>query len=158
VGPGVYNENVTIGRSLILNGAQAGNPFAGRTFLGVGESTIQGLITVQAATVTIDGFSLTNPSQNFAILVKTAGDDAIITNNIIQTVGSISLATNPAAIYLEYGPDRVQIVGNKISDVVSIPTAQGILIGDSRSANLSLNILIAGTSISDISRVSRGAY
>src|SRR6185437_11296174 len=98
VGPGLYTENVTIGRSLILNGAEADNPVAGRTFFASGESTVHGLITVQAADVTIDGFSLTNPGQNFAILVKTAGDDALLTNNIIQTVGSNSLATNPAAI------------------------------------------------------------
>jgi hypothetical protein len=157
VAPGLYVENVTISRSLILNGAQAGNPVAGRVF-GVGESIVQGLITVQATNVTIDGFSLTNPGQNFGILVKTAGDNALITNNIIKTVGSTSLATNPAAIYLEYGPDGVRVVGNDISDIDSIPTAQGILIGDSTSANPSLNILIEGNSISDISSVSRGAY
>ena len=156
VAPGPRTENVTIPRSLTLNGAQAGSPVAGRVF-GVGESTVQGLITVQAAFVTIDGFSLTNPNQNFAILVKTAGDDGFITNNIIQKVGSTSLTTNPAAIYLEYGPDRVRVVGNRISDVVSIPTAQGILIGDSTSNNASLNILIEGNSISDISST-RGAY
>jgi hypothetical protein len=157
VAAGLYTENVTINRSLTLRGAQWGNTVAGRTFF-VGESTVHGLITVQATFVTIDGFSLTNPNQNFAILVKTAGNDAVIANNIIQTVGSTSLTTNPAAIYLETGPDRVQVVGNKISDIQSIPTAQAILVGDSTSANASLNILIEGNSISDISSVTRGAY
>jgi hypothetical protein len=155
---GTYNENVVLSESLTLLGAQAGNPVAGRTFSGVGESTVNGLFTVQMTLVTIDGFSLTNPSQNFAILVKTAGDDALVTNNIIEKVGSTSLATNPAAIYLENGPDRVRVVGNRISDVVSIPTAQGILIGDSASNNASRNILIEGNEISKISSVSKGAY
>src|SRR5256885_17032488 len=44
VAAGTYAENVTIPiarSSLILNGAQAGNPVAGRTF-AVGESTITG--------------------------------------------------------------------------------------------------------------------
>src|SRR5438552_234455 len=64
VDPGVYSENVTISRSLTLNGAQAGNAFAGRTFASPGESTVNGQITVQATNVTIDGFSLTNPGQS----------------------------------------------------------------------------------------------
>jgi hypothetical protein len=164
VGPGVYPENVMIPRSLTLNGAQAGNPVAGRTFFGPGESTITGTganapdITIQAAGVTIDGFSLTNPSQLFGILVKTAGNDAVIVNNIIQGIGALTLAPNPAAIYLERGPDGVSIVGNRIANVQSAPTAQGILVGDSTSPNASLNILIEENSIEDITSGTRGAY
>src|SRR4051794_29059365 len=30
--PGTYNENVTVPKSITLNGAQAGTPVAGRTF------------------------------------------------------------------------------------------------------------------------------
>lgn len=158
VAAGAYVENVTINRSLTLNGAQAGNPVAGRIFGAGGESTLNGLITVQAAGVTIDGFSLTNPSQNFAILVKVAGDNALITNNIINTVGSTSLASNPAAIYLERGPDNVSVIGNQISNVHSIPTAQGVLVGDSVSGNPSVNILIEGNTIENITSGTRGAY
>ena len=45
VAPGVYPENVMIPRSLTLNGAQAGNPVAGRTFAALlVESTITGVI------------------------------------------------------------------------------------------------------------------
>jgi len=158
VNPGAYAENVTISRPLTLNGAQAGNPFAGRMFGPPFESTVAGLITVQAANVTIDGFSLTNPGQNFGILIKTAGDDAVVINNIINTVGATSLATNPAAIYLERGPDRVSVVANRITNVRSIPTAQGILVGDSTSPNPSLNILIRDNLIEDITSGTRGAY
>jgi hypothetical protein len=158
VAPGAYPENVTIPRTLTLNGAQMGNAFAGRTFGSPFESTVAGLITVQAAHVTIDGFSLTNPGQNFGILIKTAGDDAVITNNIIDTVGAASLTTNPAAIYLERGPDRVGVVGNRITNVQSVPTAQGILVGDSTSPDPSLNILIRENSIEDITSGMRGAY
>src|SRR5688572_9050396 len=125
VAPGIYPENVMINRSLTLNGAQAGNPVAGRVF-AVGESTITGTggpadITILAANVTIDGFSLTNPGQSFGIRVRTAGDNAVIVNNIIDTVGAATLAANPAAIYLELGPDGVDVVGNRIADVKSVP-------------------------------------
>ncbi|HEY2138589.1 MAG TPA: hypothetical protein VGH00_00810, partial [Chthoniobacterales bacterium] len=42
VAPGVYPENVSINRSLTLNGAQAGQPVAGRTSGGPSESTVNG--------------------------------------------------------------------------------------------------------------------
>lgn len=158
VAAGFYPEDVTIPRALTLNGAQAGNAFAGRTFFSLVESTVHGLITVQAMKVTIDGFSLTNPAQNFSILVKTAGGNAFITNNIINTVGATSLATNPAAIYLERGPDDVRIVANRITNVQSIPTAQGVLVGDSGSPDPSENILVSENLIEDITSGSRGAY
>jgi len=84
VAPGPYTENVIISRSLTLNGAQPSNAVAGRTFGGLGESTVIGMITIQAANVTIDGFSLTNPNQSTGILIKTAGSGALIVNNIIS--------------------------------------------------------------------------
>src|SRR5439155_2466902 len=116
-----------------------------------------GMITIQAANVTIDGFSLTNPGQDTGILVKTAGDDALITNNIIQYIGGVSFSGNTQAIYLERGPDDVKVVGNRISNVASLPSSNGgIFIGDSTSPDPSLNILIQGNSISNIQSVNRG--
>jgi hypothetical protein len=167
VAAGTYPENVTIPMtrsSLILNGAQAGNPVAGRTF-AVGESTITGTglslpdITIYAANVIIDGFSLQNLNQSTGILIKTTGDNALITNNIIQGIGGVSFADNTQAIYLENGPDGVTVVGNKISVIAGIKTSNGgVFIGDSTSANPSLNILIEGNSISDIVSATKGAY
>src|SRR5207244_4398080 len=84
VAPGVYPENVTITRSVILNGAQAGvNPVTtlrGAESFVTGTGTPPPTFTIQAANVTIDGFSVTNPNQSTGILVKTAGDNAIIRN------------------------------------------------------------------------------
>ena len=165
VAPGVYLENVTIPRSVTLRGAQAGNHFSGRTFVSPAESTVAALLptsatfTVQAARVTIDGFSVTNPSEGLGVLVKTAGDDALIVNNIVDTVGSVTFGDNTVGVYLELGPDRVRVVSNWISKIRSgVRTAQGMLVGDSTSPNPSLNILIAGNLIEDITSASRGAY
>jgi len=159
VAAGAYVETVNIGRAVTLKGAQAGNPFAGRIFGSGLESTVTGQTTIQAAGVTIDGFSMTNPGQSTGVLIKTAGDNAFITNNIIDTIGAASLNANTQAIYLENGPDNVKVVGNKVSNVTGIPSSNGgIFIGDSTSANPSLNILIQGNSISDITSVLRGAY
>ena len=156
--PGTYNESVNVNKQLTINGAQAGNAVSGRSF-GVGESTVNGQITLQTANVTFDGFSLTNPGQATGILIKTAGDSALITNNIIDTIGAVTLNANTQAVYLENGPDYVSVLGNRIRNVTGIPSSNGgIFIGDSTSANPSLNILIQGNSISDISSVLRGAY
>src|SRR5438034_9573199 len=139
---GVYHDDVDITvMDLTLRGAQAGFPTGARMFMGASESTVQGLITVQAANVTIDGFSLTNSltnlAQNNGILVKTAGNKAFITNNIISAVGSLTLASNAQGIYLENGPDDVRIVANDISKIQSFPSAKGIYIGDTTATNRS---------------------
>ena len=165
VAPGAYAESVTISRNLTLNGAEAGNPFAGRVFGSAGESTVTGRMTIQASGVTVDGFSLTNPggldANRFAIVVKTAGDNAAIKNNIIDSVGS---ATNTFfggshGIYLETGPDGVQILANSFRNIQHLQrTSSGIFIGDSASANQSQNVTIAGNSISQVVTGARGAY
>lgn len=157
VAPGAYAENVVINRPVTINGEKAGTPVAGRTF-GAGESTLTGRFTVQAAGVTIDGFSLTNPGQGIGIVVKTAGNNALITNNIINGIGSPTFTPNTTAIYLEHGPDGVSVVGNHISNVQSVPTAQGILVGDTSSNNSAMNILIEGNTIEHIKSVNSGAY
>jgi hypothetical protein len=174
---GTYNENVTVNKAgLTLNGAQAGNPFAGRTFAGPTESTVDGVnvtagiaaITITAADVTIDGFSVTNPVTSgaaFGITVKTGGNDALITNNIIDTVtspdaGSVGTAQG---VYLENsaangGADGVGVIANKINDIVSNRSSKGVLIGVNGGGDASQNTLVQGNSITNITSVTRGAY
>jgi len=166
VAAGGYAENVMIPRSVTLNGAQANTPVAGRMFGPPFESTITGMIanpapdiTIQAAGVTINGFSLSNLGQATGILIKTAGNNALITNNIIEGIGGASFGGNTQAIYLENGPDNVTVVGNRIRFVEGILTSNGgIFIGDSTASFASVDILIEGNTISDIHSVNRGAY
>jgi hypothetical protein len=161
--PGTYADNVAVNKSLRIRGAQAGNFYGGRTFANANESTVTGItpfvgvFTVEAANVTIDGFSVTNPGRTLGIVVKTPGDNARIINNIIDTIGGVALNDTTVGVYLEYGPDRVQVLLNRIRNIVSVRSAQGILIGDSTSANPSLNILVALNRIEDITST-RGAY
>src|SRR5437660_932044 len=156
---GAYIEDVSISvPNLTLNGAQSGNSVAGRAF-GVGESTVFGMITIQAANVTINGFSLSNPGRDTGILVKKTGDRALIIYNIIDTVGGPTFSGNTQGIYLELGPDNVNVASNKISRIEGIASSNGgVFIGDSTSTDPSVNTLIEGNSISDIHSVSRGAY
>jgi len=62
VANGTYTENVTIDKSVLLEGSQAGNPVAGRTANGLGESILEGTHTITGSTVSVDGFSFNDPA------------------------------------------------------------------------------------------------
>jgi hypothetical protein len=171
VAQGMYFENVVIGRTLTLNGAQAGNPVAGRVSGGPLESTVNGanpvganpVITISAVNVHVDGFTLRNPVTTGAAIgidVKAAGDGALITNNFLDVINTTDMTINSTAqaVYLETGPDNVRILGNDIRNVGSLRSAKGVHIGDSNSPNPSTGILIAGNSITNITSLQRGAY
>lgn len=157
--PGAYAENVVIDKALSLKGAREGDSVRFREFGHSSESTITGLVTIQAANVKFEGFSLTNPNQGLGIIVKTDANEAVMKRNIVQTVGSATFAGPTVGIYLERGPDNVRVDSNKIGDVQSqTGSAQALLVGDSTSTNPSLDIKIDDNKISDITSVERGAY
>jgi hypothetical protein len=162
VAAGSYAENVTINRAVNLKGAKAGAPFWSRTFGSPSESKVTGVLptavfTVTASKVTIDGFSVTHPTGHLGILVKTAGDDATIKNNILDTIGNNVQANNAVAVYLEHGPDNAKVLRNWINNIESIPSAQGMLVGDSTASNPSLNAQIDANRITDVAST-RGTY
>lgn len=158
VAAGARTENVTITRSVYLKGAKAGVDVGSRSFGSAGETKVTGLITVNAADVKVDGFSLTNPNQGNGLVVKTAGNNALIKNNFVDTVGGAAFASNATGIYMEYGPDNVTVSNNKISNIMSVPTAQGMLVGDSTSADPSLDILIKDNKVTKVTSSTKGAY
>ena len=169
---GFYLENVSISiANLTLNGAQAGNAVAGRVSGGPLESTVQGanpigansVFRINAPNVVIDGFTVKNPvttSAAIGIGVKVTGNGAVIKNNIVDGVTTTDLTVNGTAqaIYLEAGPDNVQILGNDLRNVHSNRSAKGVTIGDSSSTNPSQNIRVEGNSIENIISDTRGAY
>ena len=121
------------------------------------------MLTIQAAGVTVDGFSETNvvPSGGvIGFLVKTAGTNAVIANNIFDAISTPDTSSSglAQAIYLDNGPDGVQILNNAIRNVSSERSAKGILIGDSASSDQSQNVVIQGNRISNIASTSRGGY
>jgi hypothetical protein len=169
VAPGTYFENVTIPRTLTLNGAQAGNAATGRvgpesTVIGIAITGAVPVFKIAASNVTIDGFSVTDPfvasGAAVGIDVKNVVNGAVIKNNIVDTVMTPDLSGNGTAqaIYLEAGPDNVQILGNDLRNVHSNRSAKGVTIGDSNSTDPSQNIVIRGNSIENITSDSRGAY
>jgi hypothetical protein len=171
VGPGVYLENVAIGRTLALLGNQAGNPVSGRTFGSGVESLVTGAATaggvpafrVTAPSVTIDGFSITDSvtaGAAYGIAVAAAGSGALIRNNILDTIMTPDPGGNGTAqaIYLENGPDNVSIRGNSVNLVQSGRSAKAVLIGDSGSTNPSVSVTIEDNVFQQITSLSRGGY
>lgn len=166
VAAGTYPENVVVNRSVNIKGAKAGVPVSSRTFGNASESTVNGtaadtpVFTVNAANVTINGFSVTNPNHGNGIDIKTAGNNAVIKKNIVDTIGSNTYTAPTTGVYLELGPDGVQLSGNKINNIQSSTnkSAQGVLVGDSTSGDPSLNVRVDGNAISNITSPSWGAY
>ena len=154
----------SVDRKLYLKGAKAGVPYWTRTFGNPSESTVTGLVTIDAADVKLDGYSLTNPNQGLGVLVKATGNGAVIKKNIVNGVGGPAFANHTVGVYLELGPDNVTVKSNKISNIQSANpagapgTAQGILVGDSSSGDPSLNTNVQSNNISDIQSSTRGAY
>jgi hypothetical protein len=168
VAAGNYSENVTITRTLTLNGAQAGNDARGRV---AAESILNGanpigsnpVISIQAVGVTVDGFTVKNSiTSNAAIgvAVKVSGNNAVITNNIFDGINTTDTGGNGTAqaIYLEAGPDGVSITKNDMKNISSARSAKGVTIGDSGSSNPSQNVVVQDNSISNITSTTRGSY
>lgn len=171
VAPGVYNENLSIPRSLTLNGAQAGQLVAGRTSGGIAESTLRGanptgsmpVISINATHVTVDGFTISNSviaNAATGIDIKPTGNDPIIRNNIIDGIVTSELgATGTAqAIFLESGPIRVELLQNKIQNVAGSQASRGIFIGDGAASNHTDNVYIHNNTITGITSSDGGAY
>jgi hypothetical protein len=178
---GNYNENVNIPAALnglTVKGAQAGVSVSGRTFGGVSESKVKGtnltagvaVFTVRAANVKIDGFSVTDVVASgaaFGITIMRDADNALVVNNIIDTVTSPDTTSNGTAqaVYLENststgpdGPDNVEVSDNKINNVHSNRSAKGVLIGVNGGTDPSQNALVKHNSMTNIVSDTRGAY
>jgi hypothetical protein len=170
VAPGVYNENVTINRSVTLNGAQVGQTFTARTAASADESVVRGanptgstpVFLINAPGVTIDGFTIQNAVTAGAatgIKINTAGSDAVVMNDIFAGITSPggSADSSAQAVYLENGPDNVNISNNLISDITSPVSARGIWLGNRASTDPSDDVLIKGNSFTGIASTSGSA-
>jgi hypothetical protein len=170
--PGVYNENVGVTHSCTINGAQAGNAFAGRTSGGPAESTVNGVnpsagvavFQIDASDVTIDGFTIKDTVSSgaaYGVTVRAGGSDAAILNNIFDTITTPDAGGNGTAqaVYLTAGgPDNVNIQDNEMKNVHSNRSAKGVLIGDNGGTDPSQNVQVKGNSIHNITSDTRGAY
>jgi hypothetical protein len=172
VAAGSYAENVNVPvANLIINGAQAGAGITARTSGGPSESTVIGanpnngnaVFALNAAGVTIDGFTIRNAltlGAAYGIAVNSSGANAAIMNNIFDGISTADTSGNGTAqaVYLQGGPDNVQILGNRMWNISSARSAKGVLMGDNGAVNPSVDTVIEGNSISNITSTARGAY
>lgn len=171
VAPGAYPENLTINRSLTLNGAQAGQPVALRTAGGALESTLQGanltgsvpVVLINAANVIVDGFTIKNSvTANAAIGVdfKAVSNDSTIQYNIFDGINTLEAGPTGTAqaVVLESGPLRIEIGHNLIQNVVASQAAHAILITDGDTIDSTDNVYIHDNTITGILSTLAGAY
>jgi len=160
---GTWSENITVTKGVILSGPNAG--IAGcitRVTEAIIEPATAGTtpITIGADGVTINGFTITNPDGNFAIL-NTADSDMTIINNIITEVGTNAGSGNTHSIYVSANSGAVNnitigdnrffdIRGGESDPVVSNGSASAVLIGDSNAANDLTNLSIANNCIEKV--------
>jgi hypothetical protein len=171
VAPGIYNENVTINRSLTLNGAQAGQTVSLRTSGGATESTLRGaaltgsvpVILINAPNVTVDGFTIRNSvtaNAAIGIDIKAISNDALIQYNIFDGINTLEAGPTGTAqaIFLESGPIRPEIGHNLIQNVTGSQAARAIFIGDGDAINPTSTVYIHDNTITGILSTLGGAY
>jgi hypothetical protein len=165
VAAGTYNEDVSVAKTVDLRGAQYGEAVSGRTLADGSESTINGQITLNAANIKLDGFSIQKTvaveTSAIAVSVKTAGSGSSIKNNLIGNVTATAVSGNQShaiGIYLENGPDNVTVADNLIDGIHSWASAQAIYIGDSSASNASTGAVIDGNTIENVTSDAKGAY
>lgn len=159
VAAGPYAGAVNVNKPLTLNGAQADVAVSGRTASAPVESTISGLLAVNASTVAINGFTLTNPGQTYAVSITPASSGVAITYNLVDSVGAVGLSSNVHAIVMQNGADSVTIAHNRFSNIkANAKSANAIGVLDTTSTNSTTGLVIQGNTFTDIASVTKGAY
>ncbi|MGE5559656.1 MAG: S-layer homology domain-containing protein [Chloroflexota bacterium] len=93
VAAGTYSENVTINKSLTLKGAQAGNDPTEQVPAADAETIIKGSVTIEAGTVTVDGFAFVDDQtgRNFmALHLKGTGVYEVRNCHFVRDTGKTS--------------------------------------------------------------------
>ncbi len=162
---GTYVENLNVNKSLTLYGPNA-YPlnFDGKRGQGlrVPEAVIQGQVTIAAADVTINGFTITNPGQQFGVSGTVGGgatDGILIQNNIITDVGSVGLTANVKGVSFQGGTDDVVITDNWFDNInANEKSVNAIFFGDSLATDPSEDVVIRNNYFSNIESQTKGGY
>jgi hypothetical protein len=162
VAAGTYAQALNITKSLTIQGPQAGVDVGGRTAAGPTEATIQGLTTLDASNVNINGFTLTNPGGTYALVIQNhtpSNSNISFAYNIVDNVGSTSLTATVHSIDIYRGADNVTIAHNRFNNIKSFTmSANGIGVIDSGSTDASEGLLIQDNTFTDIASGQKGAY
>lgn len=151
VAAGTYNENITIDKSLTLQGAGA----ASTTISSDGGTTV----TISANGVSIDGFTVTNGGQHGTGIYAADRSNLDITHNIVTNIGNSGDGICGQGIVIvstSLAVDDIKISDNQINNIhsgkrINVSTsAKGIAIGWSTGSQDITNLLIQNNVISNI--------
>lgn len=162
--PGIYDEDVTIDKSVKLVGPHAGYCDPERDFGNETDAAIiERTVTITAQDVVLDGFSLTERTPSpmgdaSGVVVTQGGSGAKILNNIIADFDATGTGEDAQGILLLGGPDYVTISCNGISGIRAREAAAGIRISAAAPANASTGIRIEKNLIASIESTNDGAY
>ena len=147
VGAGTYTENVTISKSLSLQGSTGAN--------------LTGYVTITSDNVTVKGMNITNPSGNFGI-VATDHSNLTVSNNTIHDIGtSLTEGSAQAVAVISSAADvsTINIENNTISNIGNTnmvhagsagSSAKGVYLGNSTGAKITSNVIISGNTINNV--------
>ncbi|MCP4546637.1 MAG: hypothetical protein GY835_09260, partial [bacterium] len=161
VAPGTYAGNLTLSGNLNLLGT--GGALV-TTIAGTGGIAV----SVNGDDVTIDGFTITNPTGHYAISSSDNGN-ITISNNIVTDVGTSAADGSVHAINMvcnDVNIDGITIIDNVLHAITGTPnySISAITIGHSTGTGYVTNALIQGNSIYDVDAdtspwsVGHGAY
>jgi len=142
VASGLYPENVTIPRSLTLNGAQAGQAVSARTSGGPAEATVAGsdpsgaqpVFRISAPSVTIDGFTVKNTVTTGAatgVEINGGSNDAVLLNNFID--GIESAAGTAQGVLIHNGSINMNIASSDVRNITGTGAATGVVVGENNA-------------------------
>ena len=161
ISEGTFTEDLNIDKDLTMQGPNAGvNAVSGSRGT---EATIDGQVTVASDGVTLDGFTITDPTGNIAIFSNDVGD-LEITNNKISGVNDTGTAGFAVGVYIKAPASAVSnftITNNRIDAIGGPSTDQAvkaIYIGESTETLAISNITITGNRIDDVESGTTGAY
>ena len=150
VSAGTYSEDIVILTPLFMFAED-----------GPASTTIAGRITIGAANVTVRGFTITNPLDNFGVVVGTtvAADLAVIEDNRFIDIGTGGDTGETQGVWVQNG-DNVTIRGNVFDGIESGPgggSAKAVLVSQSIGPVVS-GCFILGNTMMNITAPVQGAY
>lgn len=101
VAAGTYNENVSINRSVVLNGPNAG--LTGNDSSRAPEAVVTGQVNISASDVTVSGFKFTHPGIQVNINGSSTLSNVVVENNIFNGYSSVGFPTYNAGNLLVEG-------------------------------------------------------